>query len=106
MSEQEQTTPDIGCCQGRIVPLDDAKRLWSSLCNEPAFAGLVELLYQKGVRLTYSAPEWIPYELLNQTREAWSRHYGRLVPFPEAVEILKPIRRLATTLAQTKGGKA
>jgi len=107
VSEQEQTTPDITPCQGlRALSLDDAKECWRSLCKEPALADFMDWFYAGGGSLCFSAPDWIPFKLLNQTSDTWSRHYGRRVPFPEAVAILKPVRRLATTLAQTEGGKA
>jgi len=98
----EQTRDTLG--EG-VVPLEDARLLWRSLCKEPLLADLVDWLYESGFCLSYSAPGWIPYELLNQTREVWSRHYQRKVSVQEAVEILKPVRRLAGTLGKVEGGR-
>ncbi len=49
---------------------------------------------------------WITDELLNRTRQVWSRVYGRPIDEREALEILLNVRRFAEVLLKiAKTGK-
>jgi len=41
---------------------------------------------------------WITQELFDETRQVWSKAYGRVITEDEAIEILVNVRRLAEAL--------
>ena len=47
----------------------------------------------------YSA-RWIPDDLLAETREIWSKAYGRVLSNEEAIEILMNVKRMAEILIE------
>ena len=49
--------------------------------------------------LPYSA-KWISEDLLAETREIWSKAYGRVLSNEEAIEILMNVKRMAEVLIQ------
>jgi hypothetical protein len=117
VSEQKQSTLNIETCQrdSRALLLDEAKQLWRlGLKQEPqaaeALAAAMDDVYRDGARIVLEfdspVPGWVPPILAVNTCETWSKHLGRLVRIGEAVEILKPVRRLAGALANEKGGVA
>lgn len=51
-------------------------------------------LVKKVVATSTEAPAWVSKHLLDHTRAVWSKAYGRVVSEPEALEILKSVRRV------------
>jgi len=47
----------------------------------------------------YSA-KWISEDLLTETREVWSKAYGRVLSNEEAIEILMNVKRMAEILIE------
>jgi len=47
--------------------------------------------------------DWIDEDLLQETREVWSKAYGRVITPDEAVEILMNVKRLVEAFLDDEG---
>ena len=66
--------------------------------NQPESTGLPAPLEEHDQGPACQRPlsaQWITDELLEQTRNVWSKMYGRIISANEAVEILMNVKRLA-----------